>query len=578
MQQYLQELASLEDDFAQFSAAHPQVAGQLGMGSEGTTDPHVRQLIEAVAYIAARLQRKVHSAPGEIAYSMLQSLAPHLVAPVPSMSVARFVPLSWQLDPVVSRPPMELRLRASSPDGDCLFTTPPATLKLWPLRLEAFWAGADSTAEQKHSVPGFSNGDCFAMRIDHISKKLPKGMPEELTFFISGALNRALAAVDALTTGVQSIHMVALDGSWSKELDRRSLEIVGFSPSDRLLPIQPGMPDSGPLTAEFMAFPRRFCFLRARNLHLPAASQGFFLVFELSRSWIPAVNAVRHNIHLNCAPVINLFRTQPLAVYLKGYREEYPLPRPARVSARWDVHSVHRVKLTGGDDSIEIPEFHSGIAANTNYRNAVSWQGVRNERTRNELAHASLAMRFLNLGTMQREPDMALVDTVCTNCEAPQSLAAGHDLKQVDWDSAYRAQLEFVPTPYVAPSSAAAESIETMLQLFQWRSVNMQVISQRIRRYLGLHNRVNSPYAAAVVAGLQSIDMQVVAMPWPGMPGGALTMGCQYDVKLNDADSLVGSRYLVAKLIRQILAQIHSSPLPLTVRVYGRDGVFRNVH
>lgn len=575
VQYYLQELSSLEDECAEFAESYPQIAGNLGMGSEGTADPHVRQLIESVAFIAARLKRQIDVVPGELAHNLLHTIAPHLIAPVPSMSVARFFPLSDQLDAVASVPTGALRLRAKSEAGDCLFTGCMADMALWPLEVvEAGRAAVLSGFTPRSALPD----DCeeFVLKIAHRRKRMAQNAPGELTFFISGAMNRALAAVEALTLGLVDVSMVALDGSWRVPVGRDRIETLGFDASHRLLPSKHAVAHGGSLALEFLNFPRRFCFVKVSGLNCPAPSSGFYLSFIVKRSRLAMLEAVREHIHLNCVPVINAFVRPPIALRLKDLQAEYALSRADAGQGKWDVLGINRVQLVERGERHEVPEFHSGVGDFSQQAGGVFWQGIRRERISSNMAHASMALRFVGLNSLDsqgRSVDTAMVEALCTNCEAPESLQASQPLEVIGWDCGYRAKLEFVPTPYAGallPTSAATGDLLRLLQSRFGRADNLMA---DVRRHLALHDRTHSAYAASAVSSLRSIRREVVAMPMAGAPLGAmLGMGCRYSLAFRKGDELSGSRYLFSRLIREVLLQLHDGSLPLEVQVEGANG------
>lgn len=575
-QYYLRELAQLEDDCIDFSQAHPAISAHMGMGAEGATDPHVRQLIEGVAFIAARVRQQLDTIPGELAYGMVNSFAPHLTRPVPSMSIARFAPLSAQLEPMGVKPPKEFRLSAGGHGQESVFTIPDPEFELWPLQLECFWTG-DSATEPRRAVPGFADVNGFAMRIEHPSKKIGEGAPGELTFFLSGGLSRALAALDGLMFGLSSLTMVALDGGWRVDLPLSSLQLRGFKPRDRLLPSGSGADAGGAAALEFLTFPRRFCFFTVSGLRCPKPSRAFFLVLTVKSEWMGALQGVRHNILLNCAPVVNLYPRSPVAVSLKEPLDEYPIARGDTTKGLWDVHSIQAVKLLSTTTELPLREFHLGVEAQSTAALPHFWQGARKERVHNQVAHASLWLRLASTrgpSSCFSEFDIAMLDLLCTNCEAPESLANGQLMDQRGWDSGYQATMEFAPTAYIPPLLPSDPMLMEILQALQWRSLSSDSVVGMLRRFLQAHHRGLTAHSAAVLASIESIHRKIVAMPWPGLAVGALTMGCQYFVRFNEGEQTTSSRYIVGRLVKTILSQKHDLPMPMEVHIEGARGTF----
>jgi len=58
---YIGELAYLRIAGAAFAAKYPKVAERLELAGSGSADPQVQRLIEAFAFLTARLQRQYNS-------------------------------------------------------------------------------------------------------------------------------------------------------------------------------------------------------------------------------------------------------------------------------------------------------------------------------------------------------------------------------------------------------------------------------------------------------------------------------------------------------------------------------------
>lgn len=570
LQYYLQELALLEDDCAAFSEAYPSVAANLGFGSEGTSDPHVRQLIESVAFIAARLKRQMDGASREVAFGLLQSLAPQLIAPLPAMSVVRFTPKGAQLEPAASKPPNGLYLQArNSYAEDIHFSLADKNIALWPLQVTCRWG--DVAAAQAGQIPsGLSESD-FLITLEHATKSLDKGAPGDLIFFISGSLNRAMAAVEALACGVGEIRVMAADGTWAFPMSPDCIQVMGFEAEHRLLPEAVGGAQASGQALELLNFPRRFCFFKVRGLQCAAPTRKFHLVLSVEQASRAALDAVRQNIQLNCIPVLNLFRRGPIALRLKGQRDEYLIPRADASRGSWDIFSVDRVRLTGRNTDRDIHEFHAGVTSQNSLKGEPYWQGVRRDRASTTAGHGGLGMRFINLdcarSTSGDSYDAALLDLMMTQCDAPASLSPGQSLSLVGWECGYQATLEFAPTRYVEPVLSASTLVPGLLKALQWRTSDGQSLTAMVRQFLSAHDRSGHPHAAELFRSLEHIERDMVAMPWPGMKAGNLVLGCRYVLALKSKDPLLATRFLLPRVVRSILSQTHDLPLPMEVVV-----------
>src|SRR5205823_8503876 len=78
----------------QFAAKNPKVASRLVLEPSKCEDPHVERILEAFAFLAARVHLKIDDEFPQITEALLSVVYPHFIRPIPSMSIVQF-----QLDP-----------------------------------------------------------------------------------------------------------------------------------------------------------------------------------------------------------------------------------------------------------------------------------------------------------------------------------------------------------------------------------------------------------------------------------------------------------------------------------------------
>src|SRR3954463_10514109 len=91
---YERELQHVREMGAEFAREFPKIAGRLGLEGFECADPYVERLLEAFAFLAARVQLKLDSEFPVFTQHMLELIYPHYLAPTPSMAVVRFMPNS----------------------------------------------------------------------------------------------------------------------------------------------------------------------------------------------------------------------------------------------------------------------------------------------------------------------------------------------------------------------------------------------------------------------------------------------------------------------------------------------------
>src|SRR4051812_5400184 len=142
LEYYNRELTFIRRQASQFAEDHPKIAGRLRLGADSCDDPHVERMIEAFAYLTARIRHKLEDDLPEITEALLGVLYPHYQAPIPSMSVVQF-----ELDPEQNQlttgytTPRHTEVESEPIQGEpCRFRTCyPVTL--WPIEVKSATLG-----------------------------------------------------------------------------------------------------------------------------------------------------------------------------------------------------------------------------------------------------------------------------------------------------------------------------------------------------------------------------------------------------------------------------------------------------
>src|SRR5690606_27619893 len=120
---YEKELAYIRQLGARFAKEHPKIAGRLGISPDTIEDPHVSRLIESFAYLNARVHHKLHDDFPELSDALLSVLFPHYQCPIPSMSIAHFMPDDDQLEGKYELPAKTLLETEQFQGETCKFST-----------------------------------------------------------------------------------------------------------------------------------------------------------------------------------------------------------------------------------------------------------------------------------------------------------------------------------------------------------------------------------------------------------------------------------------------------------------------
>lgn len=362
---YESELTFLRQMGARYSEDHPGIAAALKLKRDTAEDPHVERLIESFALLAARVQHKLDQEYPEITSSLLETLYPHYLRPVPAMAVVQFA-----LDPSQSRVTSGIDIPKGTPvlthpDKDGRFpsfrTCYP--VKLWPVSV----TGADLAAVS--SLKGASHPDAaYAIRI---TLRSSEGVPfaklplTGLRFHLSGQGGYIHSLYEWLFTLAVGVGVRAGD-SQRLVLPPSSISTVGFGSDEGILPYSDRSFTGYRLIQEYFHFPEKFLFFDVTGLSTIDAGAGneIELAILLREPSDPdAIGRVRQAIspetfQLGCSPIVNLFERNAEPVRLSHTKSEHKVVGDQHRQSTTEIYSVDEVVSVssyGGESRVFAP-------------------------------------------------------------------------------------------------------------------------------------------------------------------------------------------------------------------------------
>src|SRR6185503_14847833 len=96
---YERELSYLRRYSEDFSQRYPKIAGRLMPQGERGDDPHVEQIVDAVALLDARIGKKLEDDYPQCIEAVFDVLYPHYLRPFPACTIAQFSVASGTREP-----------------------------------------------------------------------------------------------------------------------------------------------------------------------------------------------------------------------------------------------------------------------------------------------------------------------------------------------------------------------------------------------------------------------------------------------------------------------------------------------
>jgi type VI secretion system protein ImpG len=425
---YERELTFVRRMAAGFAEKYPKIAGRLLLEPAKSEDPHVERLIEAFAFLAARIHLKIDDEFPEITESVLQILYPHYLAPTPSMSIVQFA-----LDPeqgklstgyTIER---HRRLESkSSRDTRCKFRTCyPVTL--WPIELESVRVDVPGPADPSgQPTPAALTLTLRAFRDIRFSDL----EIDQLRFFLSGEsqlAHRLYEIVLGHCTGVE----LRRPGGPPVPLGPTALSEVGFAKDEGMLPYSNRSFLGYRLLHEYFHFPEKFLFFDINGLS--ALRRGFdgeaSIVMLLDEPPRLDQKIEPQNFRLACTPVVNLFQQTAEPIRLDHAHTEYRVLADVRRQRATEVYSIDGVTSLSPSTGQATPfqPFYSFKHSFERQKQHTFWHATRRASERKDDPGTEVFLTLVDLEFRPTRPptDVVTVAVTCCNRDLPGLLPFG---------------------------------------------------------------------------------------------------------------------------------------------------------
>jgi type VI secretion system protein ImpG len=348
---YQDELRYLREMGREFAQQHPEVAPLL---LEAGSDPSVERLLEGFAFLTARIREKLDDELPEFTIALLEAMLPHLLRPVPSLTILQLQPLAKAFNEI-TRVPRGAVVDSLPVDGTrCRFTTT-APLEVVPLKVE-------SVALRNEAPPrlivrlGLLQGTSVA-RLGLTRLRLHLGGDEMVA-------RQLLACFGAYLKELR-VEVESANGERrSLTLPPGSLRVAGFAADEAVLADEASGYRGFNVLHEYFAFPEKFLFVEIRGLDrvpLLAGAAHFSLVVVLDRLPEGMPTPTPEHLLLNCVPAVNRFAHDADPIRVDHEAVEYRIRPEGRERTHFDIYdvtSVTGVGAAGEQERVFQPLFH----------------------------------------------------------------------------------------------------------------------------------------------------------------------------------------------------------------------------
>ncbi|MEW4568330.1 type VI secretion system baseplate subunit TssF [Tautonia sp. JC769] len=565
---YNRELAFIREMGAEFARAHPQVAELLMLEAGRCADPHVERLLEAFAFLAARLRKKIDDTYPELTDALLEVLYPHYQRPIPSMTIVQFAPSTdpskivagYEIargSPVVSRPLDGVR---------CQFRTVYPTW-LWPVTIDSAAIMPDRV-----TIEGKPPGSVAMIRLG-LKCAAAGDWPslegfERLRFFLDGGEPVPSTLYEAFYNRLVAIWIRGRTASGDEEtisLSPDALKPVGFEAEDGTVPYPERSFPGYRLLQEFFAFPLKFQFFDLEGLDRITKS-GFLgpveIMFFLDQPPHSDITIRPENFRLGCTPAVNLFKKVAEPVRLDRLRSEYRLVPDIDHPLSFEIVSVDRVESVGSylNDSVSYQPFYALKHADRGRGSQAYWFARRHPSLRSGDSGTDVELTFVDPSYSPTTPSTEKVTAylTCCNRDLPSRLPFGGDQDGVSLEAeapVNRVRLLTRPTKTLRPPLGRDT---------QWRAISAMALNhlslgesgpgiEALREVLAAYDFADSAVSRKQIGGLTNVSTRRIAGRTGNRLGRAVSLGIEVDLTFDESGYSGASAFLMACVLERFL-------------------------
>jgi type VI secretion system protein ImpG len=575
LEYYERELTYLRQMGGEFARKYPKVAGRLLLDPERCDDPHVSRLLEGVAFLAARVHRRIDDDFPEISEALTRIIHPGYLRPMPSMTIVECQP-----DPTQGKKTAGMRIPRGTPlvtkatvEGlPCRFLTA-YDVDLWPVSVAAAeWRQPERMQRPPRASTGVQAVAAARLRLCCQRDVVFSGLPfSHLRFHLAGDASVVYSLYELLSE--KCIEIQLRDPKDEKKLiilEPGRLRMAGFEAEESLLPFVRRSMDGHRLLQEYFAFPEKFLFFDLEGLE-PLGQAGFgeeaeivflFSSFERSeRQQVLELGVNERTFRLGCTPAINLFPLQAEPILLSQTQHEYTIVPDNRHSRVMEIFSIEEVIATNPRlrQSIPLEPMHAYRHQTRNREGLAFWVATRhlNELGEREPSTMTISVVDLTGNFTEPEADVLLVRTLCTNFDLPSRFQFGSeagDFEAVGYSAAKTVTALQRPTASINPPGGQGH----LWRLISLLSLNYLSLNEEgrtaMQEILRLHNMTDSTASENQVGSI----LQMKSSPNFALVDSAYGLiparGTQVEMEFDEQQFAGSGLYLFAALLDRFLA------------------------
>jgi type VI secretion system protein ImpG len=584
---YERELIFLRRMGAEFARKYPKIAARLLLEEEKIEDPHVERIIEAFAFLTARISLKLDDELPEITESFFNVLYPHYLAPIPSMAITQFS-FGSPKDKLTAVQKLQrgAKLYSRPVEGTpCQFRT---SYEVQLVPIEVLSAALESNAPKdgrgkyadchiRISLRCFGDANLSEMTMGDTGEP-----PKFLRFYINGDPQLIYPLYEIIFNHATDVEFQAKDTPIGNKSFRtftniqlklpdpiiipasEAIQQVGFAEEEALLPYTQRSFQGYRLLTEYFAFPYKFLFFDIYGIDRAVAKKfpsHFDILIHLKDVTPPKAPVTADTFRLGCSPVINLFSRMADPIYLSQQKYEYHVVPDVHRQLTTEVYSIDEVFSSDPKTNTtrEFSPFYSLRHAYGEQMEKSFWYATRRDSQREEDEGTEMYISLVDMNFNPRVPAVEVlnVKTTCTNRDLPARLPFGGREGDFEIEGSgllSKARCLTKPTETIRPARRKA---------LQWRLIshlNLNYLSiteslngtpEALQEILHLYNFEDSSATRKQILGITGISSRRVVRRIGEHIGAGFVRGLETTLTMNEEEFVGSGMFLFACVLER---------------------------
>ncbi len=342
---YRSNLTYIRSLAGEFAGEFPKIASRLDINGTQVRDPFVERLLEGTAFLAARIEKKLDDGFPRLLESLLNSLAPRLLACQPSMAILKVSP-KWQ----AARLPAGSAFvcRNDNANVSCQYVTMWSTL-MSKLSVATCLYSTRPQEQLAEELAAFLKAEAsLTLELDSQAGSIGDAVPDDLDLFLRMECTDASELLRQLSVDLIGVFAVPQSGKAVK-LENVKIVIPALNHGEEFLR-GPGVKDLEGLNVlnAVMAYPDLIKFVRLSGLKRQISAVGgnrAKIVFLFKRKVQRLSYLIgTESVCLGCVPIINLFRKRTSRSFI-GDKYEIGLVVDRASPKEYEIWSTEKVEV-----------------------------------------------------------------------------------------------------------------------------------------------------------------------------------------------------------------------------------------